>query len=138
VVNPSTSLLSPPSPTPSTPDEFAWGRSLLFALLLGLGFVAGLLLAVGALLATRTPFASPAHPVLNWGVIGGQVLSYVPVLAVLGLGLPWLARRPLSALGLRAPGPNELRWGLGGGALMLAVALAVAALQAVALHLKSE
>lgn len=138
MVNPSTSARSPLSPTPSAPDAFAWGRSLLFALLLGLSFVAGLLLAVSALLATRTPLANPAHPVLNWGLIGGQVLSYVPVLAVLGLGLPRLARRPLSALGLRAPGPAELRWGLGGGALMLAATLAVAALQAALLHLKAE
>lgn len=138
MVNPSTSARSPLSPTPSTADGFAWGRSLLFALLLVGGFAAGLLFAVGALLATHTPLANPAHPVLNWGVIGGQVLSYVPVLAVLALGLPWLARRPLSALGLRPPGARELRWGLGGGALMLAVALVVAALQNVVLHLKTE
>lgn len=138
MVNPSTSSLLPPSPTPSTADGFRWTRSLLFGLLLVGGFGAGLLLAVGVLLALRIPFASPLHPVLSWGVLGGQVLSYVPVLAVIVPGLPWLARRSLGQLGLRAPSPAEVRWGVGGGALMLAVAVAVAALQNVVLHLKTE
>jgi membrane protease YdiL (CAAX protease family) len=137
-VNPSTSSASPLSPTPSTADGFLWSRSLLFGLLLAGGFLVGLLLAFAMMLAARMPFTSPLHPVLNWGVIGGQVLSYVPVLVVLLPGLPWLSRRSLGDLGLRAPSAAEVRWGVGGGALMLAVALAVAALQSVVLHLKSE
>ena len=115
MVNPSTSARSPLSPTPSTADGFLWWRSLLFAGLLGGGFAAGLLLAVGTLLASRVRLAGPAHPVLNWAVIGGQVLSYVPVLAVLVLGLPWLARRPLSALGLRRPGRPSCAGGWAAG-----------------------
>ncbi len=138
MVNPSTSALSPPSPTPSTADAFAWWRSLLFALLLTAGFLAGIGLAVGVLLASGVRPTRLAHPVLNWGLIGGQTLSYVPLAAVLLGGLSWLARRPLRELGLRPPGSRELAWGLGGGAVMLVVTLAVAALQDLVLHLKTE
>ena len=138
MVNPSISAASPPSPTPSTANAFAWWRSLLFALLLGVGFVAGLVLALGALRASGIPFTSLAHPTLTWGLIAGQTMSYVPPVAILVGGLAWLAQRPLRELGLRRPGPRELGWGVGGGVVMLVVTLAVAALQNVVLHLKTE
>jgi uncharacterized protein len=105
---------------------------LLVALLVGV------ILAVLLLRVLHAPLADPRQPTLTWGVVGGQILLYIPVIGTLAAYLPWVARCSLAELGLRPPGPREIVWGFGGGVTMLIVTLIVAGIQYALLHLKTE
>ncbi|HTJ27390.1 MAG TPA: type II CAAX endopeptidase family protein [Candidatus Limnocylindria bacterium] len=128
----------PLSPTPSTLEGFSWRRSLALAGSLLVALIAGVLLAVILARAAHASLGDPRHPTLTWGIVGGQILLYVPVIATLMAYLPWVARRSLSDLGLRRPGARELSWGLGGGLAMLVVTLVVGGIQYAVLHLKTQ
>jgi uncharacterized protein len=138
VVNRSTLVRSPLSPTPSTPEGFSWRRSLVLAALLLVALVAGVLLAVILARAVHASLGDPRHPALTWGLVGGQILLYVPVIGTLVAYLPWVAQRSLSELGLRRPAAREIGWGLGGGLAMLIVTLIVADVQFSVLHVKTQ
>ena len=138
MVNPSTFVRSPLSPTPSTPDGFVWWRSLLLTALLLVALVVGIAFALLVIRTAHVPLGDPRHPSLTWGVVAGQILLYVPVIGTLVAFLPWVAQRPLADLGLRPPGPREITFGVTGGVVMLIVTLIVAGIQYALLHLKTE
>jgi membrane protease YdiL (CAAX protease family) len=75
---------------------------------------------------------------LSWPIVSGQFASYAVSLAILAALLPWLAHRPLTALGLRAPRSSDLAWGLGGAVAMVIVATATGAAQDALFHLKPD
>lgn len=129
--NNSTSLPSPPSPTPSRPSGFNLWASLAFLL----GAVA---VALGALFAFLIYAVFTGEIDVHQRRIGpmaemvGTIVMYVPLGAYLVFGLPLLARRTLRELGMRAPGWREVGIGLFGALLMtLAVNLTGAAIIAI-------
>ena len=81
---------------------------------------------------------SAANPTLTWPLLAAQMLSYLPAIALLLAVLPVIARRPLSALGFRAPRPIDLVWGLCGAVAMILIATGVGALQESFFHLKTD
>jgi len=134
VVKRSTSAPSPLSPTLWPADAFRWYASLAFALALAAAFVIpSIIFSTWIVLTyhTRTIANVPVG-----AVIAGQLLAYVPVLAVLYFGLPALARRSWRELGLRVPGPREIGWGLLGTAAMFAIAQAIGAIEESVFHFK--
>jgi hypothetical protein len=100
--------------------------------------IAGVLLAVALARVMHASLGDPRHPTLTWGVVVGQMVLYIPVIAVLLAYLPWVAGRSLADLGLRKPGAREIAWGFSGGITMLVVTVAVGALQYTVLHLKTQ
>ena len=136
---PSTSEPSPLSPTRSTPDAFFWTRSLAVFGAIVLAFFAGQLLnalVTFRLLHTTVADARANH--LTWGIVSGQFVSYLPLLAVLLWGLPWLARRSLRDLGLRNFDGRTIYAGLIGTVAMYAVTIGVAGIQFAFTHEKPE
>jgi membrane protease YdiL (CAAX protease family) len=68
-------------------------------------------------------------PPLSWGLVVGQLVNYVPILAVaLGL-LPWLSGRSLRELGLRPLDRSALYAALAGAAAMELATLVIAGIQ---------
>jgi membrane protease YdiL (CAAX protease family) len=107
--------------------------------LLALAFYAGLVLdstVAVRLLGTTTQDIKSTH--LTWGIVVGQYLSYLPLLLALLTALPWLARRSLRDLGLRALTPRTLGAGLLGAVAMYAVTIGVANLEYAFTHEKPE
>jgi membrane protease YdiL (CAAX protease family) len=127
VVKLSTSQRSPLSPTRWPPDAFLWWRSLLVAALVILAAVAG---AVAGALVVRaaTPVPHTIPNKLTWGITLGQLITYVPIMAVIVSFLPWAARRSLAALGFRRLDGRSLSIALIGAVTMYVVTLLVAAL----------
>lgn len=106
---------------------------------LALAFVAGLQL--DAYVAYHL-LGTTAHDVraqqLTWGIAIGQYVSYLPVLAVLLAGLPWLSRRSLYELGLRGFNRATLLAGGLGAIGMYAATIGVAGVQYMFTHQKPE
>ena len=124
----STSQRSPLSPTSWPPEAFAWWRSLLFLAVLLLAAMAGIV--IGALVARGPGHVAPALPdKLTWGVMIGQLLSYIPIVAVVVTMLPWVAERSLAELGWRRLDARTLVTGLVGAVAMYAATIVSAGIQ---------
>jgi membrane protease YdiL (CAAX protease family) len=137
VVKTSTSARSPLSPTRYPREAFPWWGSLGLAAALIAATIASLVVVVGILMSFN--LASPKDfRTLSWANILIELGSLAAYLAVLVPGLPAIARRSLSDLGLRAPRGGDLVWALGGAAAMLIVASAIGAIQDTAFHLKPD
>lgn len=138
-MNPSTSPPSPLSPTRWPDDAFRPLPTLGFALLLAAATVVpATLLMLGLVLGHVVGRESLKAQTLTPALFVVQLVGYaLPVLLLFGV-LPRLARRSLADLGLRAPTPVELLWGVLGAVAMLIAADSVGALQAALLHLKTE
>jgi membrane protease YdiL (CAAX protease family) len=106
---------------------------------LGVAFYVGLLLdsfvAVRLLGTTRHDITSST---LTWGIAIGQYLSYMPLLAVLLVALPWVSRRSLRELGLRGFDRKTVIAGVIGAVAMYAVTIGVADFQFTFTHQKPE
>lgn len=106
---------------------------------LGVAFYVGLLL--DSYVAIRL-FGTTRHDIisstLTWGIAIGQYISYLPVLAVLLVGLPWVSRRSLYQLGLRSFDRRTVIAGVIGALAMYAVTIGVANLQFSFTHQKPE
>jgi len=139
VVKLSTSARSPLSPTLWPADAFLWWRSLALGLLLVAVVLAATVGALVLLLALNAvPRTAPAALAITWPIVVAQLVTYVPEIAVLTLLLPPLARRPLSALGVRPPRSSDLIWAAGGAALMVGAAAIVSGAQEGLFHLKAD
>lgn len=136
----STSVRSPLSPTLYPPEAFSWWASLLFLVaLVAASFVpAAIFLAVLLVFRVATVQEMQGLKSLTWPVIFAQFVSYAVSLALIAAILPAIAKRPLSALGLRPPRAVDLLWGLGGAVAMIAFAGAAGAVQELAFHVKSD
>jgi membrane protease YdiL (CAAX protease family) len=102
-------------------------------------FYAGLLL--DSYIAIRL-FGTSRHDItsstLTWGIAIGQYFSYLPVLAVLLVGVPWAARRSLYELGLRGFDRRTIVAGVIGTVAMYVVTIGVANVQFSFTHQKPE
>jgi membrane protease YdiL (CAAX protease family) len=138
VEKPSISNPLPLSPRSWPADAFSWQRSLLILAALAVAFYIGLVLdgETARLLGTTANDIRGAN--LTWGITIGQYFSYLPLLCVLLIGLPWAARQPLSALGLRGFDRKTVVAGLIGFAAMYAVTIGIADLQFSFTHQKPE
>ncbi len=132
----STSARSPLSPTLWPADAFVWWQSLLFAF--GL-FVTTVVAAIAFGLAWAGVFglASLKHPSTGF-LLAVQCASYVPALILALYVLPRLAHRSLRDLGLRAPTPAEVGWGIIGSAAMFLVSGAIGGFEEHVLHQKVQ
>jgi membrane protease YdiL (CAAX protease family) len=139
VEKPSTSEPLPLSRTRWPADAFSWQRSLLVLVALGLAFYAGLLL--DSEIAVRL-LGTTAHDItaakLTWGITVGQYVSYLPLLAVLLIGLPWASRMSLRELGLRGFDRKTVVAGFAGAVAMYAATIGVAQIQFAFTHQKPE
>jgi CAAX protease family protein len=124
---------------PPTSDAFAWQRSLVVFAALALAFLVGLQLDayVAYRLLGTTPQDVHANK-LTWGIAMGQYVSYLPVLAVLLVAVPWLSRRSLYELGLRGFSRPTLVAGVLGAIAMYAATIGVAAVQYMFTHQKPQ
>lgn len=140
MVKHSTSARSPLSPTLWPPDAFRWWLSIPFAVaLLGVLVVtaagaAAFLIVFG--IAHLSDLRNPTT--LTLPLLLSQLAGYATGLAVLLLALPAIARRPLSALGLRRPRWSDLGWGIAGAGAMILAAMAAGALQESVVHVKAD
>ena len=136
---PSTFEPSPLSPTRWPADAFSWPRSLAVFVALGIAFYAGLRLdayvAFSIFGTTRQDFSASN---LTWGIALGQYASYLPLLLVLLVALPWVSRRSLGALGLRGFDRTTVIAGVLGALAMYAVTIGVAGIQFAFTHQKPE
>lgn len=137
MVKTSTSARSPLSPTLWPPDAFRWWFSLAVMALLILSQIIPAAIFVAVLFTLRLATLQDLKT-LSWPIVAGQLAAYAVSLALLGALLPVLARRPLTALGLRIPRASDLGWGLAGAAAMVIVATATGAAQDAIFHLKPD
>ncbi len=135
---PSTSEPSPLSPTRWPPDAFAWPRSLAALALVLLAFGAGLVLASVIAVRSGVTQADVTAEHLSWGIVLGQLASYVIVVPTLFAVLPWLARRSLADLGLRRPNARAVGIAVVGAIAMYAVTIGLAGVQFGVTHRKPE
>jgi membrane protease YdiL (CAAX protease family) len=138
VEKPSTSEPSPLSPTRWPPDAFAWPRSLAALALVLLAFGAGLVLASVIAVRSGVTQADVTAEHLSWGIVLGQLASYVIVVPTLFAVLPWLARRSLADLGLRRPNARAVGIAVVGAIAMYAVTIGLAGVQFGVTHRKPE
>jgi membrane protease YdiL (CAAX protease family) len=106
---------------------------------IGVAFYAGLIL--DSFVAIRLLGTTPgdiASAKLTWGITIGQYLSYLPVLAVLLIGVPWASRMSLHDLGLRGFDRTTVFAGLIGAVAMYAVTIGLANVQYTFTHQKPE
>jgi len=75
---------------------------------------------------------------LSWGILLGQLASYVVIVPTLLIVLPWLAQRSLGELGLRAPSGRALGIAVLGALAMYAVTLGIANVQLAITHQKPQ
>jgi hypothetical protein len=107
--------------------------------LLALAFYAGLVLdSTVAFRVFNTTTREIKAADLTWGIAVGQYVSYVPLLIALLAALPWLARRSLRELGLRALDGRTIVAGLLGAVAMYAVTIGVANVEYAFTHQKPE
>lgn len=134
----STSEPSPLSPTHWPPEAFSWRRSLVVFSALCLAFFVGVLVdsVVAGRLGTSASDISSAR--LTWGITIGQYLSYLPILAVLLVALPWVSRRSLADLGLRGLDRRSVLAGVLGAVAMYVVTIGTAQVQVAFTHQKPE
>jgi membrane protease YdiL (CAAX protease family) len=139
VEKPSTSERSPLSPTRWPAEAFSWQRSLIVFVALAFAFYLGLRLdayvALQLLGSTRHDFSTSN---LTWGIAIGQYVSYLPILVVLLVALPWLSRRSLHDLGLRGFDRTTVVAGVLGAVAMYAVTIGIANVQFFFTHQKPE
>jgi membrane protease YdiL (CAAX protease family) len=109
---------------------------LVVAMLAGALLFAVMLQAIW--LAVTHARVNPTNLHLDWTVVALQFLTYVPVVPVLLVAVPWAARTSLSAVGVRPIDAGVLAAGLLGGLGMFAVVLALGALQSVVVHVRPE
>jgi len=139
VVKTSTSARSPLSPTLWPPDAFVWWQSLLFVVVVLIAtyvpvvIIAAFLIAFGVISPAQFRTTSLTAPLLL-----AQTLAYLFAFGVVAVGLPTIARRPLAALGLRAPRARDVGWGLAGAVVMVVAAIATGALEDAIFHLKPD
>jgi membrane protease YdiL (CAAX protease family) len=138
VEKPSISEPSPLSPTRWPADAFAWPRSLLVLVALGVAYFIGLLLDSYVAVYLGTTQRDISSSTLTWGITIGQYLSYLPLLAVLLTGLPWASRRSLYELGLRGFDRATVTAGVIGALAMYAVTIGVANVQFTFTHQKPQ
>jgi membrane protease YdiL (CAAX protease family) len=127
VVKLSTSQRSPLSPTRWPPEAFAWWRSLLFLVFLLIATLAGVI--IGAFFARGPGHVAALADKLTWGIIVGQLLSYVPIVAVVVTMLPWVAERSLAELGWRRLDGRTIATALVGAVAMYAATIVAAGIQ---------
>jgi membrane protease YdiL (CAAX protease family) len=138
VEKPSISGPSQLSPTSSPADAFSWQRSLLVLAALAIAFSIGLVLDGETAKLLGTTQRDIRSSTLTWGIAIGQYVSYLPLLCVLLIALPWAARRSLPALGLSGFDRRTVVAGLIGAVAMYVVTLSVAGLQYRFTHQKPE
>jgi membrane protease YdiL (CAAX protease family) len=138
VEKPSISVPSPPSPKRWTADAFSWLRSLIVLVWLCIAFYAGQQLAFIAAQRFGTTLHDLQTNHLTWGITVAQFLNYLPLLAVLFAGMPWLSRCSLRELGLRGFDRATVIAGLIGAVAMYAVTIGVAGVQYGFTHQKPE
>lgn len=130
---------SPLSPTRWPPDAFSWQRSLAVLAAIAVAFLIGLRLdgfvAIQLLGTTRHDIVASD---LTWGIALGQYVSYLPILLVLLVMLPWAARRSLHDLGLRGLDRRTIVAGVLGALAMYMVTIGVAQIQFLFTHQKPE
>ena len=105
---------------------------MLVLVAIGVAFYAGLIL--DSFVAIRLLGTTPgdiASAKLTWGITIGQYLSYLPVLAVLLIGVPWASR-------LRGFDRTTVFAGLIGAVAMYAVTIGLANVQYTFTHQKPE
>ncbi len=106
---------------------------------LGVAFYVGLLLdSIVAVRLLGTTTNDIAASKLTWGITFGQYLSYLPLLVVLLIALPWLSGRSLRELGLRGFDRGTIMAGLIGAAAMYLVTIGVANIQFTFTHQKPQ
>jgi hypothetical protein len=119
-------------------DAFLWQRSLLVLAALAVAFYIGLALDAETAKLLGTTAREIRSSTLTWGIAIGQYVSYLPMLCVLLIALPWAAHRSLGALGLSVFDRRTVAAGLIGAVAMYAVTLSVAGLQYQFTHQKPE
>jgi membrane protease YdiL (CAAX protease family) len=134
----STSDRSPLSPTHWPADAFSWRRSLLVLLAWVVAFVAGLVFDSLIAVHMGVTQADVTAQRLSWGILAGQLASYVPPLVALFALLPWLSQRTFAELGLRLPDRRAVGAGVIGALAMYAVTIGIANLQFAVTHQKPE
>jgi membrane protease YdiL (CAAX protease family) len=138
VEKPSTSEPLPLSPTRWPADAFSFDRSAIVLAALVVAFFIGVLIdgTIAKMLGTT------AHDILTsnltWGITVGQYFSYLPLLCVLLVALPWVARQSLWSLGLRGFDRKTVTAGCIGAVAMYAVTIGVASVQYGFTHQKPE
>ena len=135
---PSISEPSQLSPRSWPADAFFWQRSILVLAAIAIAFYIGLILdgEIARLLGTTARDIRSSN--LTWGITIGQYFSYLPLLCVLLIGLPWASRQSLSASGLRGFDRKTVVAGLIGAVAMYAVTIGVANIQLTFTHQKPE
>lgn len=130
----SISARSPLSRTLWPRSAFVWWGSLALAgvtpVVVGITLVAISLFYV-LVLGTK----AAQHPSTAMALVL-QALIYVPIVVVMGFGLPLLARRSLRELGLRWPTTGEIGWGIAAALSMFVAIEVVGALEEHLVHTK--
>ena len=130
----STSQRSPLSPTLWPTESFRWPRSLAFAVLLIAALFASAL-ALGALFRVlHVPLGNTTHPTEFVFVLSS--LAELPVIALLIVFLPRLARRSLGELGFHQIRFRDLAYAVGGALAMILVTSVAGLIEQSAFHLK--
>lgn len=127
---------SPPLQTRSKPEGFIWWRSLVFALLLIAATVAGAVV-VGVAVMGAYGRDALVHPSARIAWVT-QIVAYLLPVALLLFVLPWVARRPLGAIGLVRPTWRIVLFGVAGAVLMTLVVTALGTLEEQAFHIKVD
>jgi uncharacterized protein len=132
----STSPPSPLSPTLWPASAFSLGRSGAFLGALAGAFIVGQGLALILVILWRVPILDAHKNVqLNAPVIFAQLITYVPIVLVLVLLLPYAAQRSFRQLGLRVPRPSDIIAAIVGTFAMIVATTAAGALQKALFHL---
>ncbi len=134
----STSDRSPLSPTRWPAEAFSWKRSLVVLAAWGVAFVAGIVFDSLIAVHMGVTQTDVQEQRLSWGILAGQIASYVPPLVALFALLPWLSQRSFAELGLRALDGRGIAAGVGGAVAMYAVTIGVANLQFALTHAKPQ
>jgi membrane protease YdiL (CAAX protease family) len=106
----------------------------LVLLAFGAGLVLASVIAVRAGVTQRD--VQSEH--LSWGILDGQLASYVVIVPTLFFVLPWLARRSLRDLGLRPIGGRAVGVALLGAVAMYAVTIGLANVEFAVTHQKPQ
>jgi membrane protease YdiL (CAAX protease family) len=103
-----------------------------------LAFGAGLVLASVVAVRMGVTQRDVVGEHLSWGILVGQIASYAVIVPTLLFVLPWLSRRSLGDLGLRAPDARAIGVAVLGALAMYAVTLGLAGVQFGFTHAKPE
>lgn len=137
MVNPSTSVRSPLSPTRWPPEAFRWWWSFAFTGLLLLASTIPAVLFFALLMTAGAAHTSDLRS-MTWPFVAMQLVSYAGWSLVLVTLLPVLAQRSLRDLGLRPPRGADIAYGLVGAAVMVLIVASAGALQSAVFHLKPD